>query len=309
MAINVSILVGSIVATLAAGYTHVKVYRSSEQLTGFTEITTVSSIVELQVGVSNYSFIDGSGTTEHWYHNTFFDNNNIVAETLPSVAFQGEYEDIKFSPITYPEEAVFTASDRYIVDRLRDLVGDPKQLTRDFVSTDTGYSSISVDGTTHELSNPGGWPLRITLGGTEYTTKDEPRVNDYKFITFSGTSIDTTSSILDVWYYHFRNSDTDLLRIFNSMTPPPPLAASEVPFELALCSAAVNVLEGELRLFGITSGSAIEIFQEISINPKGGVDGRLKDLAALRERCRYLLEEALKDLGGINKDVCGVLID
>lgn len=309
MAISLTIPVLDISATLVFGYTHIKVYRSAEQGSGFSEITTTAALIPLVVGTSTYTFIDGSGTTEHWYLTAFVDDSAVVAESAASVAFRGDFYDTNFSPITYPEEAVFTSNDRYILDRLRMAVGDEKELTRDYISVDTGYSAISIDGTTLALSNPSGWPLRVTLDSTEYITKDEPRVNDYKFLTFSGTTINTSSSVLDVWYYHFRNSDTELLRVFNSMTPPPPLSADEVPFELAICMTAVKVLEGELRLFGITSGSEIEIYEEIRINPKGGVAARQNDLDALRGRCKYLLEQAIADLGGINQDICGVLID
>lgn len=234
MAISLTIPVADISATLALDYTHIRVYRSADQSSGFSALTTSASDVTLAVGVSVYEFIDGSGTTEHWYTVTFVDSNGVQPETAPSAAFRGNFFDTNFSPITYPEEATFTANDRYVIDRLRNLVGDPKQLTRDYVSTDTGYSSISIDGTTHTLSNPQGWPLRIILDGTEYTTANEPRVNDYQYVTFSGTTINSASSTLDIWYYHFRNSDTELLRTFNGLTPPPQLTAAQVPLSWPL---------------------------------------------------------------------------
>lgn len=309
MAISLTIPVADISATLTLGYTHIRVYRSADQTSGFTPLTTPASDVVLATGVSVYEFIDGSGTTEHWYKTTFIDSGAVLAESASSAAFRGDFFDTNFSPITYPEEAVFSANDRYVIDRLRNMVGDPKQLTRDYVSTDTGYSSISIDGTTHTLSNPQGWPLRITLDGTEYTTANEPRVNDYQYITFSGTTITNAVSTLDIWYYHFRNSDTELLRNFNGLTPPPQLTAEQVPFELALICAAIETLESEMRLFGVTSGSEIEIYQEIRINPKGGFSGRLDDLKALRARKDKMLDAIIEDLGGANKDICGVLID
>ena len=311
MAISLSIVVVDISATLALGYTHIKVYRSAEQDSGFAEITIPTSIIPLQVGISNYSYVDGSGTTEHWYRTSFFDSTLVNDETDLSEAFRGNYLDTNFAPISYPPEAVFTPNDYYIIDRLRNLIGDPKELTRDYVSVDTGFSSISIDGQTHSLSNPRGWPLQIKLDGIEYTSKDEPRVNDYQFITFSGSEISTVSGTLDVWYYHFRNSDTELLRAFNSLTPPPPLPAECVTFELSLVLAAIEILEKELRLFGVTSGSEVDIFQEIRINPKGGFDGRASDLGALRKRKDDLINAIMEEgCGGINGgDFWGVLID
>ena len=310
MTIQLDIVVGDIAAALSAGFTHIKAYRSAEQTTGFAEITTPASIIALQTGVSNYTFLDGNGTTEHWYYTTFWDNNLVVAESSASAAFQGTFTDTSFSPISYPEESVLTSSDRYTVDRIRYFIGDTKELTRDYVSSVGGFSSISVDGFTHALSNPSGWPLRIIKDNIEFTTKTEPRVNDYQFITFSGSALSTVSGVLDVWYYHFRNSDAEILRVFNGLTPPPMLEPSEVTFELAAVCAAIELLENELRLFGVTSGSEVDIFQEIRINPKGGFDGRVQDLKALRERKNLLISDIKGEQDGINSsDISGVLID
>lgn len=310
MSVKLSITVVDVNSAIGVGYTHIKVYRSAEQDVGFTEITTPDSIIELQSGQSTYTFIDGSGTTEHWYRTTFFDNTGTVDESNPSSSFRGDFFDTNFAPITYPEDAVFTPNDYYVIDRIRNLIGDPKELTRDYISVESGYSSISVDQKTHSLSNPRGWPLKVTLDGVEYTSKDEPRVNDYQFITFSGTIINTTSGTLDVWYYHFRHSDTEILRTFNGLTPPPQLEAEQVTFELAAVCAAIEILEKELRLFGVNSGTEVDIFQEIRINPKGGFDGRLKDLDALRKRKKDLIDAILAEEDGINSpDICGVLID
>lgn len=317
MAISLTIPVTDISATLALDFTHIRVYRSADQASGFTPLTSSTSDVELVPGTSVYEFIDGSGTTEHWYTVTFVDSNGVQPESEASVAFQGNFYDTNFSPITYPEEAVFSPNDRYVIDRMRTAVGDAKQLTRDYVSADTGYSTISIDGGTHTLSNPRGWPLRIQLDGVEYTEKTEPRLNDYQYLTFSGAQISTVSGTLDVWYYHFRNSDTELLRVFNGLTPPCGLTAAQVPFELALLCAAIQVLEAEVRLFGVTSGSEIEIYQEIRINPKGGLAGRQADLAALRARKDAMLACVLEELGGevlgagdkMLSDIDGALID
>jgi hypothetical protein len=161
-----------------------------------------------------------------------------------------------------------------------------------------------LDLTTHTLSNPRGWPLRVVLDEVEYTTLEEPRVNDYQFLTFSGTTISGTS-VLDVWYYHFRYSDSEILVTFNGLNPPPELEADQVTFDLAAVCAAIELLEGELRLFGVTSGSEVDIFQEIRINPKGGFDGRVSDLQALRKLKKELIAAILAE----NPNLFGVLID
>lgn len=310
MAVQLNIVVGDIAATLSAGYTHIKVYRSALEDSGFVEITTTTSIIELLAGQSDYTFVDGTATTEHWYRTTFYDNNGVVAESAQSSSFLGYWFDTNFDPITYPSEFKILSTDYYKVERVRTLIGDEKELNRDYVSESTGYSSISVDGFTHTFSNPKSWPLRITLDGTEYTTLTEPRVNDYQFLTFSGSQINTTSGTLDVWYYNFRYSDSEILTIFNSLNPHPKLDADQVPFELAAICAAIEILEGELRAFSVSAGTEVDIFQEIRINPKGGIDSRKNDLEGLYKRKEALLAAVLEELeDGINADICGVLID
>jgi len=312
VAISLTIPVVNVLGAITAGYTHIKVYRSSEQNSGFSEITTPTSVLPLISTQTIYSFIDGSGTTEHWYLTALTDMNAVIADSTPSNSFRGDYLDTQFPDASYPEEFIVTPNDRYIVDVLRTLIGDPKELTRDYISEATsGYDSISADGYTHSLLNPPGWPVKIELDSVEYTDKTEPVVAGYKFITFSGVQIDTTSGVLDLWYYHFRYSDAELLRVFNSLVPPPELNPEDVTFELASLCAAINLLESELRLFGVNSGIEVDIFEEIRVNPKGGVDGRSKDLAALLARKKALIAAILaykKD--GINgPDLCGILID
>jgi hypothetical protein len=307
VAISLDIGVTDIAATLAFGYTHIRVYRSADEDSGFTEITTTSTLVELVAGTSTYNFIDSGGTGEHWYRTTFVDVNGVVAESSASASFLGDYLDTNFSPINYPAEATFTSREMYVVARLRNLVGDPRELSRDYISADTTYSNVSTDKKSVALSNPRGWPLRVVLDGTDYTSSEEPRVNDYQFVTFSGIEISTVSGTLDIWYYHFRNSDSELLNVFNGLTVPPELTADQVTFELSLVTAAVEVLEKEFRLFTATSSTQVDIYQEISINPRAGVDARLEDLEALRKRKKDLIDEILSEAA--SDDIYGVLIE
>lgn len=305
MAIRLNMTVANIAATLAAGYTHLRIYRSAEYSSGFSEITTTSTLIELLPGVSAYSFLDGNGTTEHWYRSSYVDTSGVVSETSPSASFAGDYEDTNFVATTYPSEAVFTNYDFYVIDKVRNIIGDPRELTRDYISSSTSYSDVSTDGYSLTFSNPKGWPLKVTLDGQDYISKDEPRVNDYQFLTFSGTTINTTSGTLDVWYYHFRNSDTEVLRTFNGLTTPVGLTAAQVTFDLSVVLAGIELLEKELRQFSITSGSKVDIYEEIGIDPSAGITSRMKDLADLRARKDELIDAILVD----DPELFGVLID
>jgi len=307
MAVRVNITVFDITSTLSAGYTHIKVYRSSDETTGFAEITTPSSIILLVAGTSTYYFDDVGGTTNHWYKTTFY-NNSTADESAFSTAFQGDYVDLVFSSANrYPEEGIFTNRDRLIIDRIRDLIGDRKELTRDYVSVLTGYDNVSEDQYSFTLSNPNGWPVQVNLDGTYYTTKSNPAVNGYQFITFSGTQISTTSGTLDVWYYHFRYSDSEILTAYNGQSPPYPLLADEVTFELSLLCAAVDLMESEVGGASAASGVEVDIFEEIRINPKVGLDSRTSTLQLLLKRKQDLVDKLSAD--AISSDIYGVLID
>ncbi len=304
MAVKVTITVADISGTLGAGYTKIKLYRSALETSGFDEITTSSTSVPLQAGVSEYQFIDAGGTTSHWYRYTYYDPNT-PAETTYSSSFLGDFVDTNYALASYPEEGVFTNDDRLVLDKVRILIGDRKELTRDYVSAAAGYSSISSDGYSHTFSNPKGWPLRVTLDGTEYTTLVEPRVNDYQFITFSGTQINTVSGTLDVWYYHFRYSDAEIMRTYNGLTPPYPLEAEDVTFDLAILCTAIDILTSELNSSSSDSGVEVDIFEEIRINPKVGLDSRYANLKRLIAERDAIIDDIVND----DSDLFGVLID
>ncbi len=306
MAVQLTIEVTDISATLLAGYTKIKIYRSALETSGFDEITTSSTTVPLQIGVSDYEFIDAGGTTSHWYRYTYYDPNT-PAESEFSSSFLGDYYDTNFTAANYPEEGVFTNDDRLVLDKVRSMIGDRKELTRDFVSAETGYSSISSDEYTHTLSNPKGWPVKVILDDVSYTTAANPVVNDYQFITFSGSQISTTSGTLDIWYYHFRFSDAEVMRAYNGLTPPYPLEAADVTFELAILCVAIELLSSELSGTSASSGVEVDIHEEIRINPKVGLDSRyanLKRLIAERDAIIAGIEDDTYD-----DDLFGVLID
>ncbi len=307
MAVKITITVNDITGTLGAGYTKIKVYRSAEESSGFEEITNAGSMVVLQSGVSEYQFIDGTGTTVHWYRTTFYDPNT-PAESSFSSSFNGVFYDSGFPGTSYPEEASFTSEDRVVIDKIRNTVGDPKELTRDYVSATTGTtSSVSADGHTHSFINPRGWPLKIVLDNVEYVSLNEPQVLDYQFITFSGTQISTVSGTLDVWYNHFRYSDAEILRVYNALIPPYPLTEEDMTFELSIICASIELLLRELGLANSTSAVEVDIYQEIRINPKAGLDSRYSLLKLLLQMRQSIMDGIVDDATGV--DVFGVLID
>lgn len=306
MAVKLVIPVADIAATLASGYTHIKIYRSAQSTSGFAEITTSSSMVPLEVGVSSYEYIDFTATPNHYYKVTYYDGS---VESVFGSVFQGTFFDTSFSDITYPLETYITSSDYFVVDYIRTLIGDHKELTRDYVSVTEGFDSISLDGKTHALSNPLGWPVNVTWNGSPVTTVSGARVVGYQFVTVSGvldTSSDSTD-VLDIWYHHFRFSDSQILVAYNNRQPPPSLTADQVTQELKMLCTAIDLLASELRLSGITSGVEVDIYQEIRMNPKAGMDARFKDLEALMKRKDKLIAEI--EASVLSDNLRGVLID
>lgn len=304
MAIKLNISVADINATLTAGYTYIKIYRSADISSGFAEITTPANIISLVSGVSSYTFTDPVGTTLHWYRFTYSSN---LTESSFSSSFQGLFVDLDYEVQSYPDEVILSSEQRHALDRIRIAIGDPKELTRDYVSATTGYDSISVDGYTHTFTNPKGWPLKIILDGIEISNQTVARVNDYQFLTLSGVQVNTVSGTLDVWYNHFRYGDAEILRAYNSYVPPPRISPADVTVEICIICTAADLVAQELRGYASTSATEIEIFQEIRVNPKGALDARFKDLDFLRKECAALLDDLEDEL--YSADIVGVLID
>lgn len=306
MAVKLTITVADITGTLGAGYTKLKVYRSPMSAGVYDEVTTPSMMIQLQAGQSEYVYIDGGGTTAHWYKTTFY-NPTTPSESSFSGAFNGDYYDLGFPSASYPPEAVFTNDDYLVLDKIRNLIGDRKEVVRDYTSPNTGSAAnISDDGYTYTLSNPNGWPLRVILDDTEYTSIDDPVVNGYKSVTFSGGQI-TASGTLDLWYHHFRYSDTEILQVYNGLTPPYPLTAEQVTFELSVVSAAIELLTSELGMSSSSAGIEVDIFEEIRVNPKAGLDSRYNMLKALLARRQAIIDDIAPDTSSDN--LWGVLID
>lgn len=304
MAVRLTLTVADITGTLSSGYTRLKIYRAPQQAGLFEEITTPSTTVQLLSGVSDYSFIDGNGTTAHWYKTTFY-NPSLPAESSFSIVFNGEFYDLSFPGVSYDLEAVYTNDDYLVIDKVRNLIGDRKELIREYVSPETEYTNVSLDRYTYSFANPNGWPLKIVLDGSTYPDRTEPVVNGYKMITFSGTQI-TTSGVLDIWYYHFRFSDSEILQAYNSFIPPEPLSAADVTFELVTISTAIDLLLGELGMVSSSAGIEVDIFEEIRVNPKAGLDSRFNTLKLLLQRRNEIIDE-IED--SLEEDIFGVLID
>jgi hypothetical protein len=292
--IILTIYISDPTAVIAAGYNAVKVYRSDYESGYFTEITNVSTRPAISVSSKYINYEDNSyyGVSSSWYKTSYY-NTVSAAESSLSTATHGIAVEQTSLVATYPAEKSLTSTDRFNVDRIRYYVGDEKKTYRDYVSPTclAGYENVSTDGTTYKVDNPKGWPLKVIKDSIEYSTSSNPAVVDYSFLTFSGTTISTVSGVLDVWYESFRHSDREILDIYTTTPEPPYMTSATTTSDMYHISAAITILEMELRqLMGETSGS-FSLQGELSYNPEPLLRQKREDLAELKSKLKELTNE------------------
>lgn len=311
MASRLDIYVSNIIDVVSGGYEYIKVYRSTSETAGFSEATVSGTRPVLSSDTTRYRYEDAFGSADHWYKYSFFAGSGL--ESSLSDSLRGTVSGTSFNGATFPPESNFTSAELDTIYRLRQIVGDSKEVNRDYLSPDTSYDNVSEDGFTVELDNPKGWPLSISIDGVEFQTIADPVVQGYTFLTFSGTQISTTSgTIADIWYEHFRYSDRELIEIYTKSDPPCGLTAEQTTPEMYELMAAITVLESELRGFMSTSGQRVDIYEEIEIDPSSGLGARLKDLNGangLKERLKCLVAAKIKQLVSNNLNFTGYRIE
>lgn len=293
MPIVVTIQVSSSSAVIDAGYDVIKVYRSSYQDGTFLEVSTESTRPTLDEDVTYYNFQDDTGTSSSWYKTSYL-NSSTLTESSLSTAAKGIEVEQEHTDSTYPAEITLTSSDSYDVDRVRYYIGDPKVVKRDYVSPTctNSYQNVSGDGYTYQFENRG-WPLKIIKDSVEYTSSSNPYVTDYNYITFSGSTISTTSGVVDVWYETFRHADREILKVFNTTPNPPYVSTASVTDEMTRISAAITIIREEIaQLMGETSGS-FNLQGEISFNPEPLLRQKKALLEELKNKLQELVDEAI----------------
>lgn len=305
MSTTINIFVQDVVGLTDASYDFIKVYRSMRPATDYSEVTAVSTRIALSPLVSRYSYYDVFGNPDSWYKWSYF-SSTLSAETALSDSVRGTtVSGTGFRGATYPSETDLNPAQQEAVLRIRGYIGDVKEVVRDYISSTTSYDNVSDDRKTITLDNPKGWPLSVVVDGVSYETILDPVVNGYQFLTFSGTEISTTSGTADIWYHHFRYSDKEIIDAYDRSELPAGVALAMATPEMAELQTSINLLEGELRNFMATSSSRVDIYQEISIDPAGGLRARQLDLENLRARVANLVKIATAN----NLTLYGVRID
>jgi hypothetical protein len=170
-------------------------------------------------------FVDAPGGVGPYWYRARYEVPVGVAPTYSSFSdpIRGGTVSKIFHNISYPNEVNLTDAEDVIVNKIRVLAGDRKKLVHDYMST--CQSRLSDNGNTVEMKNKG-WPVYISLNGFEKNSPSDPYTDGYRYLTFSGAIAETDT--IDMYYYSFRNSDTEIYDTYNRAIIPPGLTTTTV---------------------------------------------------------------------------------
>jgi len=259
--------------------------------------------ISLSSGQSQYQAYDTSGTASNWYSSRYSSSTDSSVYSGWTDPILGEAGDLYYNPL-FPAEIDYGSTDQMIIDRIRVLIGDPKGLNREVGEPET--ASIMDNNKTYYLEEKG-WPVSITMNGKQFTDIGNPTINGYRYLTFKEdiskpVTISGVTYAVDVWYYTFRNSDRQIMAVYESTPPPAGLTTSTATTEVYILAAAVDLVRSELLLDANEDG-ALVADEGSKYNPTPGLDARRRLLNDLNKKLSDLIH-SLK-MGGIT----GVLID
>ena len=286
--IKITIAVSQPSVVYSAGFRYLLIYRSTSENGTYTQLA--GGYVALTTTDTTYTYNDATGTTDNWYKTRYADQTTEGASTLLSslsAAVQGDEDaaEICFD-ITYPDEMCLSATEEILVSRIRVLIGDQKELVRDYVAE--CYSSVHDDGHTYELSQKG-WPVYISLDNVVYSNRLDPCVSGWRYVTFSGT-ISTVTGTLDVYFETFRWADSEILTHYTNALIPPGLTPSTVTTDHMIIQTAIDLLEAENWRDYIENG-AILTDSDTKWDPTPGYRARESAIGRLQKRLDDLVKQ------------------
>ena len=283
------------VATVKLLYNEIHLYRfedESEIIAGngveITQMVTPPTKL-LNILYTIYTFVDAPGDEgTYWYRARY---ESPVGAISPYSCFsdpiRGGTTSRIFHSISYPDEVYLSDAEAAIVEKIRILIGDRKQLIHDYIST--CQSRLSDNNNTIEMKDKG-WPVYISRNGTEKTRVIDPYVDGYRYLTFSGTVQPTDT--FDMYCYSFRNSDTEIYHAYNKAMIPPGLTSSTVTTDHLTIQAAIDILEAENWAAYNDEGAKIKE-GDISFDPSPGFKAREAAIGRLYKRLNDLVVQYL----------------
>jgi len=264
-------------------------YATISGIDHMSDRTNVSD-VKLLSSYEEYYFTDPNGHDTSWYISRYL-NTTTSGSSAWSDPVQGDPGDLYYNPI-YPPEKTFSAADQIVIDRIRILIGDPIGLHREFGPE--AEASIHPDGRVYEMIETG-WPSSVNMYGKQYTKKNDPSVNGYRYLKFQeaiDTTITTVSGVqysVDLWYYTFRFSDRHIMEAYDHCPPPPPLNMTNCTQEIFILQTSYDLLSSE-SWEHINEDGALIKDEGSTYDPSAGLRARADMLSKLRKR----LDDAIK---------------
>lgn len=151
----------------------------------------------------------------------------------------------------YPPEVQFTTQEYEIIFRIRQLLGDEKEVFVDEANSNT-CNQISASGTIYLLEEPKGYPLDIIVDGVSFSGTD-PRVLGYKYLQFT-TPVLVSGAAITVIYENFRHSDLEIINTYDSsamtyLTAQCNLTSADLGIDLLVLATAYILLTKDISVY------------------------------------------------------------
>jgi hypothetical protein len=296
--INLTIEVTDIGAIIAL-YNQIRIYTSDTEDGTYTYLDVVS----LQSGVSDYNYIHLQGTTDTWYKSSYY-NSSTSDESSLSNAARGTAPSL-YHVVSYPQEYDFDADEEIMIRKIRRLIGDFKGLENLYADGTEFCSSILEDNKTIDLGEKS-WPVYISINDIEYITLDDPVVQGYRYLTFSGTlNSGVQNDAINIWYHTFKFSDREVYEAYGDAMIPPLVPSDCVSQDHLMLQAAIDLLMNMYAEDVVDDGASIRDDMTL-YDPSPGIRARDGLIKQLRKQLDGLIQECIRSsLLGLE----GVLID
>jgi len=281
--VRITVIVSDIESVLLV-YNQVRIYSSSSEAGTYTLLTSLA----LQSGVSEYNYTDLSGTPDTWYKSSYY-NSVTFAESGLSNSAHGVRVMLYHTP-TYPDEIDLDYPDLVKVRKIRRLIGDLEKLKRIYSDDASFCTSIMDDNHTIDMGEKG-WPVYVSVDNVEYTTLDDPVVQGYRYLTFSGTlAVGSTNPDINIWFTTFKFSDREVYEAYGDTLIPPGLTTTTVTEDHLILQAAIDLLENMTSEDMVDDGAVIRDDQTL-YDPSPGLRERDKTLKRIRKMLDALVKQ------------------
>ena len=296
--INLTIEVADI-AVVIAMYDQIKIYTSDSENGTYTYLDSIT----LLAGVSIYTYMHLLGTVDTWYKSSYYNTTTTVESALSNAA-RGSAPSL-YHTVSYPQEYDFDVDEELMIRKIRRLIGDNKQLENLYSDGTEFCSSILEDGKTIDLGEKG-WPVYISINDVEYISLDDPIVQGYQYLTFSGTlNSGVQNDVINIWYHIFKFSDREVYEAYGDAMIPPLVPADCVSQDHLMLQAAIDLLVNMYAEDMVDDGASIRDDMTL-YDPAPGLRERDKLIGRLQKQLDGLVQECIRSsMLGLE----GILID